>query len=229
MLEQLWEASIPDQHPSDAAGFQRPQLGSALGSVLSHFQSNVRRNEHAGEVQQEAPNHPAWGKTASGKPGRSLRAWGAWQGASELCSRSRGTQNLPATGTTLNEPSPKCFRTKQNRAWFSKLQTQKQINENFLFPQQPATLLRGNHCSQPGRGLARVLARVWHVYLTLGGLTALSWCPAFLLLGKMLCPTAAHNLPVLNYSLELHPECRLAEHTPPAGAPSCEHSHGVHP
>lgn len=80
------------------------------------------------------------------------------------------------------------------------------------------------------RGLTRVLARVWHVYITLGGLTALSWCPAFLLPGKMLCPTAAHNLPVfLNYSLELHPECRLAEHTPPAGAPSCEHSHGVHP
>ena len=62
MLEQLWEASIPDHSPSDAAGFQHPQLGSALGSVLSHFQSNVHRNEHAREVQQEEPVHPTWGK-----------------------------------------------------------------------------------------------------------------------------------------------------------------------
>ena len=87
------------------------------------------------------------------------------------------------------------------------------------------------HYSQSGQGSRQGAGtRLWHVYFALRGLTALSWCPAFLLLGKILCPTAAHNLPVLfNYSLELKPECRLTKHTPPAGVPCADTATGYIP
>lgn len=151
---------------------------------MSHFQSNLHHDEYVREVKQE-PVHPTREKTASGKPEWSLSTHGgAWRGASE-CSRSpahahpltlthshEGPRTSPPRGASLSEHSPKCFRTKQKRAEVNKLK--------LPFPQQPATLSRGNHYSRSGQGSCQgVDTHVWHMYSYTNGSDSTVLVPCF--------------------------------------------------